>query len=96
MSFEQWIEAVDALLIDLFMMDSSTMEDWGWRDAHSDGMSPQEAVDAYREDNDLNDEDLDQPDTEEDDDDVIGLEGSLFDQDDADFDEADFAEVDFY
>ena len=38
MSFEQWIEAVDALLIDLFMMDSSTMEDWGWRDAHSDGM----------------------------------------------------------
>ena len=98
MSFEQWIELVDALLIDLFMMDSSDMEDWGWYDAYASGSTPQEAVDDYREENDLglDDDDLDMPGTEEDDEDVIGLEGSLFDQDDADFDEADFAEVDFY
>ena len=98
MSFEAWMILVDALLVDLFMMESSDMEDWGWSDAHESGMSPQDAVEAYREETDsgLDDDDLDMPDTDEDDEDVLGIEGSLFDDDDAEFDEADFAEVEFY
>jgi hypothetical protein len=47
--WDEWMRAVDRLLINLCGLDSGSLEDWHWFDAFDAELSPQEAVDEWRE-----------------------------------------------
>ena len=54
--FTTWMEAVNEYLASLCSgMDSEVMTDWNWFDAYCDGMSETEAVEAYLEEEGLED-----------------------------------------
>jgi Family of unknown function (DUF5419) len=51
--FEEWLSDMDIIFRKVFWLSYQDFPDWGWRDAFDDGMSPSEAVEAYREEMDF-------------------------------------------
>lgn len=47
MKFEQWIEQVDEIMIELVEIDSGSTPDWDWWDTWNEGVSPMKAVRQY-------------------------------------------------
>ncbi len=55
MSFESWMEKIDAMFSDIFGgLTSEDFPDACWADMFEDGMSPKQAFKQYCEDEDLN------------------------------------------
>lgn len=48
--FELWMEQVNALFLAGFGITSDDVEDYMWHDAFTDGLSPREAMDQWKED----------------------------------------------
>lgn len=53
LAFEQWLVDMDAIFVKVFGLSYQDYPDWTWRDAFEDGLSPEEAVEAYGEEMDL-------------------------------------------
>jgi hypothetical protein len=49
MKFEAWKEELNTIFVGEFGMDSDSFEDYLWRDAWEDGLSPEEAFEDWRE-----------------------------------------------
>lgn len=50
--YQDWLKAVDRLLIERTGMSHATLADWDWLCAFEDGLVPQEAVEAYFDETD--------------------------------------------
>lgn len=50
MTFEQWIEMADAIIIKRTGLDRESWPDWNWYDAFEDGLTFSEAVEDFLED----------------------------------------------
>jgi len=48
--FKAWMKAVDALLVNAIGLTHEDMADWHWADAYEDGMSAQDAMAEFAED----------------------------------------------
>lgn len=50
MTFEQWLEMADAIIIKRTGLDRESWPDWNWYDAFDDGLTFSEAVEDFLED----------------------------------------------
>lgn len=53
MTLEEWLAKVDEILLARTSLAHDDMEDWSWADAHEDGLTPEQAVEWFLEDIDL-------------------------------------------